>query len=335
MRRRQFGLGLLAMPALARRAAAAEQSLVRIARGAELSDLPLMVMQHKELVESHARKQGLASLRAAWPDSRERGETISMLLSGRADFGILGAPELTDLWDRTVGTPGEVRALSAVAWQPFMLVTRDPAVKTLADFSPLDVIAVPRVKLSPQAVCLEMAAAKLWGIEAYARLDPLTMSLANPRAEESVITGRPPVNSHYAVSPYYYDELATRGVHLVLKSNDTLGGRHVNGLLVAAPFFHARNPTITQAVLAAQEEANAFIKAHPKMAAEIYLTLSGDHRDKDDVAGMIADPDIVWTTVPRRLMAFARFLHGIGRLNRMPASWKDLMLPEGQSGAGS
>lgn len=335
MRRRQFGLGLLALPALARRAGATEQSVVRLAWRRVLSDLPLMVMQRNRLIEHHAAKLGLRPLQTVWPIANSGGGMIGDLLGNQADFGVLAAPELADLWDHTRGMPGTVRALSSVALQPFMLVTRDPAVKSLRDFSTADTIAVPRVKLSTQAVCLEMAAAKRWGLEQYSRLNRLTLRVPDAQAEASLVSGHGPVNSHYAVSPYYYDELATPGVHLVLKSNDTLGGPHVNGMLVAAPFFHAGNPTITQAVLAAQQDANAFIKHNAREAAAIYLSLTHDTRRQNDVAGMIADPDIVWTTVPQRLMEFVAFLHKVGRLRHMPASWQHLMLPEGRSGAGS
>jgi len=336
MHRRQFAFGLLAMPALARRASATETSLVRLARRNEFSDLPLMVMQQHQLIERHAAKLGLPTLQPVWLPPRERGARIVDLLGGQTDFAVLGAPELLDLWDRTVGTPGEVRALSCVELQPSMLVTRNQAVKTIGDFTGSDVIGVSAVKLSPQAVCLEMAAAQFWGPEAYARLDPLTLSIANARAARSLIAGQPPVNSHYSESPYYYDELAaTPAVHLVVKSNDTLGGPHVNQMLVAAPYFAVANPGVTQAVLLAQLEANALIKAHPEEAARIYLTLTQDNRKPDDMAGMVADPDIEWTVLPQRLMEFAAFLHKVGRLNSMPRSWKDLTLPENQSGTGS
>ena len=335
MRRREFGLGLLALPALTRRAAATEQSLVRVACRNELSDLPLMVMQRNQLIEQHAARLGLPGLKTSWPEPGNGGDSVGDLLGDQADFGVLGVPELVDLWDRTLGNPGAVLALSCIALQPSMLVTRNKAIKTIADFSHDDTIAVPRVKYSTQAVCLEMAAAKRWGLERYTRLDRLTLGLPDARAEEFIVAGRPSVNSHYAVSPYYYDELETRGVHLVLKSNDTLGGPHANGMLVAAPYFHAGNPAITQAVLAAQQEANAFIKQHPADAAAIYLALSRDQRRQSDVAAMIADPDITWTTVPQRLMTFVEFLHKVGRVDHMPGTWKELLLPEAQSGAGS
>jgi NitT/TauT family transport system substrate-binding protein len=269
-----------------------------------------------------------------WPTLGGPGAMIDGLLSGQVDFGVTGAPGLLTLWDKTVGTPREVRALSAVQLQPFMLVTNNPAVKTIADFTDQDRIAVPTAKISAQALCLEMAAARLWGDANYEKLDSLTVTLAHPEAATGVMSGKSPVNSHYAVSPFYYYELATPGVHLVLKSSDTLGGAHVNGVLVAAPAFVRDNPAITKAVLAAQEEANDFIRAHPGDAAAIYIALAKDTHGVEAMTKMIVDPDNVWTTVPQKSMTFASFMHKVGRLKHLPETWKDVFLPNLQ-GEGS
>jgi NitT/TauT family transport system substrate-binding protein len=334
MRRRDLGIGLLALPALAR-GARAEASGVRIVKQYGLPYLPLMVMEHERLVEKHAARLGIPSLAVAWPTLGGPGAMIDGLLSGQVDFGVVGAPGLLTLWDKTVGTPREVRALSCVQLQPFLLVTNDPAVKTIADFTDQDRIAVPTAKISAQALCLEMAAALVWGDAQYEKLDPLTVTLPHPEAAVGVMSGKSPVNSHYAVSPFYYYELATPGVHAVLKSSDTLGGKHVNGTLVAAPAFARDNTAITAAVLAAQQEANEFIGAYPGDSAAIYIALSKDTHGVEALTQMIVDPDNVWTSVPQKAMSFAAFMHKVGRLKHMPDSWKDLFLPNVSGGQGS
>lgn len=334
MRRRDLSLGLLAMPALGR-GARAEDSGVRIVRQYGLPHMPLMVMEHEKLVEKHASRLGLPSLKTDWPALGGPGAVIDGLLSGQIDFGVLGTPGLATLWDKTVGTPREVRALSCVQLQPFLLVTNNPAVKTIADFTSNDRIAVPTAKISAQALCLEMAAAKLWGDAAYEKLDSLTVTLGHPEAAAGVMSGKSPINSHYAVSPFYYYELATPGVHSVLKSSDTLGGAHVNGTLVVAPGFARDNPTITAAVLAAQEEVNQLIVTHPRDVAAIYAEAAKDTHGVDALTHMIVDPDNVWTTVPQKLMDFAGFMHTVGRLKHMPASWQDMFLPNVHGGQGS
>jgi NitT/TauT family transport system substrate-binding protein len=334
MRRRDLGLGLLAMPALGR-FARAEASAVRIVKQYGLPYLPLMVMEHEKLVQKHAARLGVPSLEVSWPTLGGPGALIDGLLSGQVDFGVGGAPALLTLWDKTVGTPREMRALSCVQLQPFLLVTNNAAVKTIADFTSQDRIAVPTAKISAQALCLEMAAAQQWGDAEYQKLDSLTVTLPHPEAAAGVMSGKSPVNSHYGVSPFYYYELATPGVHLVLKSYETLGGAHVNGTLIVSPSFARDNPAITAAVLAAQQEANELIAARPADAASIYVALSKDTHGVEAMQRMIIDPDNVWTTVPQKLMAFATFMHNVGRLKHLPNSWQDVFLPNVRDGHGS
>jgi len=334
MRRRDLGLGLLAMPALTR-FARAEASSVRIVRQYGLPHVPLMVMEHEKLVEKHADRLGVQGLKTDWPKLGGPGAMIDGLLSGQVDFGVVGTPGLATLWDKTYGTPNQVKALSCVQLQPFMLVTNDPAVKKLADFTDKDRIAVPTVKISAQALCLQMAAAQVWGDANYDKLDHLTVTLDHPQAATGVISGKSPVNSHYAVSPFYYYELATPGVHLVLKSYQTLGGPHVNGNLVASPTFARNNPLIAQAVLAAQQEANDMIRKRPRDVAEIYIAASHDTHPVQEMQKIIVDPDNVWTTVPQKLMTFAMFMHKVGRLKHAPEKWQDMFLPYVQGGTGS
>jgi NitT/TauT family transport system substrate-binding protein len=335
MRRREFGLGMLALPLIGR-AAAAESSGVRIAKQYGLPYLPMMVMEHERLVEKHAARLGLPALEVSWPTLGGTSALTDGLLSGQLDFAGTGAPALLTLWDKTVGTAQEIRALSAIQSMPFLLVTNDAQVKTLADFSQRDRIALPAVKLSAQALTLQMAAAQLWGFDKYDRLDELTVTLPHPDALASLLAQTSAVNSHYSVAPFYYYELAAPNIHLVLKSYDTLGGKHINGTLIGAKRFRDANPKITAAVLAAQEEANALINGHPRDAAAIYLEMAGDKRSTvEEMARMVADADNEWTTTPRGVERFAEFMHKVGRMKHRPASWKDLYFPEVHALAGS
>jgi NitT/TauT family transport system substrate-binding protein len=93
---------------------------------------------------------------------------------------------------------------------------------------------------------------------------------------------------------------------------------------------------VCAAVLAAQQEANDFIRSNPRQTAEIYLALTGDKRGSvEQMAGWVADPDVVYTTVPMKVMDFAVFMHKVGRLKRQPDSWKDMFFEESQGLEGS
>jgi NitT/TauT family transport system substrate-binding protein len=324
--------GLLALAA----PAAAEVGTVRVSQQYGLGYATMMVMERQQLIERQAAAAGLGAVLVEW--QRAGGPTAQMeaILAGQVDFIGPGVPTLATMWDHTAGTPQEVRALSALQSMPFVLVTRNPDVRTIADFTERDRIALPGIKLTGHALALEMAAARLWGFAAYDRLDPLTISLAHPDAAAALLSRKSEVNSHFASSPFYYYELATPGIHQVLKSYDTLGGKHTNGVMLTTRRFHDANPKICAAMLAAIEQASAFVKAHPRETAEIYLAASGDKQSTADaVAEMVADPDVDYTTTPANVMAVVEFMHKVGRLKRRPDSWKDLFFPEAHGLQGS
>ena len=107
---------------------------------------------------------------------------------------------------------------------PLYLVTRNPNVKTLKDFTDKDKIAVPSVKISTQAIMLQMAAAKAFGEKNYAKLDPLTISLSHPDATLAFINNTAGVNAHFSTSPFYEQEIKVPGAHLITTSYEILGG---------------------------------------------------------------------------------------------------------------
>jgi NitT/TauT family transport system substrate-binding protein len=324
--RREFVTGLVALPALAR-PASAEVSAIKLGKQYGLPFLPQMVMEDHKLIETHAARLGVNGLSVVWQTMGGPGALNDGLLSGNIQFVNVASPSLATLWDKTVGTSSEVRAVCAVQSMPYVLNTRNPAVKTIADFTAADRIAVPTVKISGQAMALQMAAAKLWGLEKYDRLDEFTVSMGHPDAMQALLSGQT-VNSHFSVAPFNYYELRVPGIHRVLSSYET-DGKHTNGLQVTTKAFHDANPKICQAVRAGHEEANAFIKTEPKASAEIYLKLTNDRKNSaDDLVAMITDPDIDYTTTPANLMKHVTFMHRVGRLKHMPASWKDLFFAD-------
>jgi NitT/TauT family transport system substrate-binding protein len=325
----------LAMPGLIR-PAAAEASAVRIGKQYGLPYVPMMVVEREKLIEKHAAKQGIPALRVEWSTQGGPSAQLDALLSGNIEFVGPGVPTLATSWDKTVGTPQELRALCAMQSMPYVLVTRNPNVRTIADFTEQDKIALPAVKLTGHALALEIAAAKLWGFEKYDKLDPLTVSLPHPDAMAAMLSGRSEITSHFASAPYYYRELATPGIRQVLKSYDAVGGRHTNGVLLTSKRFHDANPKIAAAVLAAFDEGNRMIKADPARAAETYIAVSNEKTTPaDELAKMIADPDVEYTTTPVNVMAFVEFMQKVGRIKKKPASWKDLFFAEAHELQGS
>jgi NitT/TauT family transport system substrate-binding protein len=318
----------IAMAALALAGGAqAEVGKVRVSRQFGLPYLPMIIIEDQRLLEKHAKAAGV-DVTAEWSQRAGPAADLDALLAGQADFIGPGIPTLATVWDKTVGTPQEVRALIAMQSMPYVLVTRNPAIKTIADFTDKDKIALPAVKLTGHAIALEMEAAKVWGPDQYNKLDSITITRSHADAAAALMSNQSEIDAHFASAPFYYYELATPGIHQVLKSYDTLGAKHTNGVLLTAKKFHDANPKLCAAMVAAFEEADAFIKAHPRDAAQIYLTVTKDKIALDQLEKMVADPDVDYTTTPINLMKIVDFMHEVGRIKKKPGSWKDMFFPE-------
>ena len=125
--------------------------------------LQFNVMEHEKLLEKHAAALGLKDVKIAWSTFNGPDAMNNALISDSVDIVAGGMPGLVTLWARTKGTANEVKGISALSSQPFFLNTRSENIKSIADLKDFDRIAVPAVKVSLQAVLLQMAAAKLHG----------------------------------------------------------------------------------------------------------------------------------------------------------------------------
>ena len=153
------------------------------------------------------------------------GAAVEALVTGNIDVVTSGPTNLLAAWDRT---QGEVKGLAASGGAPMLLVTRNPDVKTLADFTNKDRIAVPTPKISPQAVLLQIAAARQLGEASRHKLDPLTTRVSHPDAVDAVLSDTDQVNSHFSSPPFVQMELKDPRVHVVLNSSDIVGGPYTN-----------------------------------------------------------------------------------------------------------
>jgi NitT/TauT family transport system substrate-binding protein len=80
-------------------------------------------------------------------------------------------------------------------------------VKTLKDFTDKDRIALPAVRVSMQAVILQMAAEKEFGAGQQHKLDPWTVSLSHPDGLAQMMSGKSEITAHFTSAPFMYQEL--------------------------------------------------------------------------------------------------------------------------------
>jgi len=315
--------------------ARAEVSEVRISHGYGVLYLPLMIMASEKLVEKHAKAAGLPEVRADYK-VLDGGNVINdAMLSGALDIASIGVAGFLTLWAKAKDNPAlEIRGLTGLSSSSIYLMTRNPNVKSLKDFTDKDRIAVPGIKTSLPAVLLHMAAAKEFGDANYAKLDPITVGLPHPEALTVMLSGKSEINSHMASPPFSYIEDATPGLHRVLSTVDILGNITLDMTYTSRRFYEA-NPKLCAAFIAALNEANALIARDKKKAAEIYLAVSKQKSSPDEIVKILNDPNSKFSTVPDGTMKYAEFMSRVGTIKAKPASWKDLFFPPIHAVAGS
>jgi NitT/TauT family transport system substrate-binding protein len=322
----------LALAALPLRA---EVSEVRISKGFGILYLPLIVMQDQKLLEKQAAKAGLGELKVTWL-TIDGGNIINdAMLAGTLDIAGTGAPGFVTLWSKGKGSPRtEVIGVSGLSATSLYLNSNKPEIKSLRDFTEKDRIALPGIKTSLSAVVLQMAVAKEFGRENFSKLDTLTVGFPHPEAVAALKAGKTEITGHFTSPPFSYIELADPKIHRVLSSVDVLGNITLDVVYAPRRFVEA-NPKLTDAFLAALEEANALIDEDKKAAAEIFVRGSPIKVSEGEVVKMLEDPDTRFSTTPNGVMEFAEFLALAGTIKTKPASWKDLFIPQVHGKTGS
>ena len=123
--------------------------------------LPLMLMEEQKLIEKHAKAAGL-DVKVNWAKFAGGNVMNDALLSGSLQFASGGVGRSSRSGRVRKGNL-DVKAVAALNSMPLYLNTRNPEVNSIKDFTEKDKIALPAVKVSIQAIMLQMAAEKAFG----------------------------------------------------------------------------------------------------------------------------------------------------------------------------
>lgn len=336
MRKSKFVLGfataLLGMAMAS--PASAEKDEVVIARQFGIGYLPLTVMHKQELVQKHLASAGLKDTEVKWSRFGTGSAANDAMLSGQLDFAAGGTGPAFILWDKTRNNV-KVHGVAALSSMPNLLVTTNPKVKSIKDFTSEDKIAMAGAGSSVQTIYLQMAAAKEWGKENYKKLSPLMVNLPHPEGLNAMLSGSGGISSQFTSPPFQYMALEKPGVHTVLNSYDVMGGRSTFLVVWGTDKFRTENPKSYKAFLGAMKEATDWINANPRKAAELYVEDAGGKDSVEFIEKMIRDPEVKYTLAPERVLPFAQFMNDVGVIKNRPEKWSDLFFPEIHDLAGS
>lgn len=305
--------------------ARAEAVEITLSHLSGFSSLPLMVMEDRHLVEKHASALGLTNVTVTYARLNTGVLVNEALVAGRLQFAVAGVAPFLTAWDRTRDGLG-IKALSSLGTTPSYLVTRNPGIHSVADFTDTDRINVVAPKSALQAVLLEMAAARAFGMAEHTKLDRLTIGVPSSVSAGAIVSGNGQITADFNSPPWSYDELATPGAHVVVSSEELLGGPGTNLLLYTSSAVYEENPKAVAAVLAALDEAMTLIQANRREASEAYLHIAGTEITAD-LLRMVDDPAIVFDRAPHRIGRYAEFMHDIGMLAAKPQDWRELFFP--------
>jgi NitT/TauT family transport system substrate-binding protein len=302
----------------------AEVDTVRIAMPYGLSYLPTYVVIDRHLIQKYATAAGLGDIKVTQRNMASGPVTSDLILANDADIGMGGWGPAFIMWDKTSGA-NKVRAIMPLSSSTIVMLSIDPRIKSLRDFRDGDKIGISAIKVTDQAVTLQMAAVKEWGWDQRFRLDPLTISVSNPDGMAALLSGQTEVKNHYTIVPFSTIEEESGKVHRVMTSDDYMTPGSSGSVMYASARFHDPNPKLYAAVTAAFEEAIGFIAQDPKSAAAIYVNHEPQKRELSWIENIIRDPkQISYSSTPRGIKEHADFMYKLGTLKHQPDSWKDL-----------
>jgi len=313
---------------------ASAEGKISIAQQFGIGYLLLDVVRDQQLIEKHAKQQGV-DVHVEWASISGATAMNEALLAGALDVVSAGVPPMLTMWDRTKGKQN-VKAVAALGSLPNYLLSNSPRVKTLRDLGEKDRIAVPAAGVGFQSRTLQIETAKLFGKDDFKRFDTISVSLPHPEATAALIAGGSEINTHFSSAPFYYQALdANKAIHKVISSYDILGGPATFNVLYTTQKFHDENPKTYKAFYAALVEAAQIIKADKAKAADTFIRVQKSKLAPELVRRIVEDPENDFTVSPQRSFVYADELQKLGVIKNKAASWKDYFFEEAYGQGGS
>jgi hypothetical protein len=140
-----------------------------------------------------------------------------------------------------------VQGIAALSSMPNMLVTRNPNIKTIKDFTEKDRIAMAGAGSSVQTIYLQMAVAKEFGPDNFKKLNPLMVNLPHPEGLRAMLSGSAEIQSQFT-SPPFQNQALEAGARVVLNSYDIMGGPNTFLMVWTTKKFRDENPKSYKAI---------------------------------------------------------------------------------------
>lgn len=277
-----------------------------------LAYAPLTIMQELHLIE----KNYAGDLEIEWLNLNSGSAINEGMMTGDIDVANMGVgPFVTGV---TAGIPYKMYA--TISAQPHKLMTNNPEIHSLADITGEEKIALVNIG-SIQHILLAMQAKEELG-DARA-LDENIVAMSHPDGMVALLSGS--VDCQLTTAPYIYEEMETEGVHEVagLETVWPEGSAFIVGIV--SDKLCAENPQLYEAVVAATQEAIAYINENPQQAAEI-VAEKQDY-SAEEVLEWISAPGCEYDTHLDGVMDMAKFMAQEGFIENAPESFESISTP--------
>lgn len=289
---------------------AATPTHVTIAYQPGIGYTPLIVMRAQKTLEAQ-----FPGLKVDWKVLASGAAVTNGVIAGDIDIGAGGIGPMILGWARGVNW----KMLAPLDWGDLWLMAKNPAIKTIADLKGKR-IAMPGATSIQAVVLKKMAQVRLGDAKA---LDSTIVAMEHPDAMQALIAGQ--IDAHLTSLPFQAQE-KVHGAHVVAKSYQYFGAHSFLGAMVTQRFYD-QYPAFSQRFYNDVVAAIKLIRTNPMKVAKILQDDAGGAPTWRQFKQWLGDPGITFTTRPLGLMRFAYFMNRIGMINKMPASWRDLVFP--------
>lgn len=238
-----------------------EPDSIGIAEQYGIAYAPLTIMKEMGFLE-----QQLPGVTIRWQQFGGPTAIRESMLNGEVDFGFMGiAPVLIG-----IDSGMEWKYATGISSNEVAIVTEDPNIKTLADFSENDRIAI----LSPgctQHILLCMLADQQLGDPMA--LDSRLVSMSHPDALQALLSGTE-ITAHVATPPYIQQEVAA-GMSVMATGEEIMGMPFTFICGVAMTDFYEQHRDWYDAFIRALDESIDYINENMEECVQILAPIYG------------------------------------------------------------
>jgi NitT/TauT family transport system substrate-binding protein len=303
-----------------------------IAKQPGIGYLNLVIMEEKKLIEKHAAALGLGEIKVNWAGFNSGTAINEALNTGKLHIASGGVAPLIIGWSNS---QGNIKGLAALNTMPLFLNTKNPNVKSVAEFTEKDRIAMPAARTSIQAITLQMAVAQAFGEANFSKLDAITVGMPHPEANKKLLDPASEITAHFGAPPFQFAQLKDSKIKTVTSSYDVLVGVSSFNVVWTRAEIVRDNPKLIDAFMKALEEATRFARTDREAAAAIYVKLTGDKTPIPELVNFLSNPFIEYTMTPKNIWRYSNFMAKTGTIKLRPTSWKDLFFPNIHAQLGS